>query len=135
MLGAACHSQEWLTDFDAAKRKATAEKKQILLVFTGSDWCPRCQELEEKLWQTAEFKAEAKEKWVLLKADFPQKGGMPEPVDVNAMNMILTERYNRNGFFPYIVLLDKYGRVLGRTGYEEFDTAKEYLFLLRNMKP
>lgn len=135
MLGAACHSQEWLTDFDAAKRKATTEKKQILLVFTGSDWCPRCQELEEKLWQTAEFKAEATEKWVLLKADFPQKGGMPEPVDVNAMNIILTERYNRNGFFPYIVLLDKYGRVLGRTGYEEFDTAKEYLFLLRNMKP
>jgi L-amino acid N-acyltransferase YncA len=58
---------------------------------------------------------------------------MPEPVDINAENIVLAEKYNRNGFFPYIVLLNKNGRVLGKTGYEEFENAKEYLFLLKNL--
>ncbi|NDI99807.1 thioredoxin family protein [Flavobacterium sp. LaA7.5] len=134
MVNTVSFCQEWHTDFDAAKNKAAAEKKNILLLFTGSDWCERCTELERKVWQSPEFKAEAEKSWILLRAEFPEKKGIPDPVDVNNMNMILTERYNRNGFFPYIVILNKYGRVIGRTGYEEFDTAKEYLTLFKNIK-
>ncbi len=134
MVSMAGFSQEWNTDFDTAKNKAATEKKNILLLFTGSDWCERCMELEKKVWQNPEFKAEAEKRWILLRANFLQKKGVPDPVNVNDMNMILTERYNRNGFFPYIVILDKYGRVIGKTGYEDFDTVKEYLDLFKSLK-
>jgi thioredoxin-related protein len=127
-------SQEWNTDFETAKRKAVAFNKNILLVFSGSDWCIPCMELEKKVWQTPEFKAAAQKDWVLLRADFLQKKGDPEPVNVNDQKMILTEKYNRDGFFPFIVTLDKYGKVIGKVGYEEFDTAEEYIFLFRRMR-
>jgi hypothetical protein len=45
--------------------------------------------------------------------------------------MILTEKYNRDGFFPFIVLLDKTGKKLGKTGYEDFETVAEYIKLFR----
>ncbi|KGO78853.1 thioredoxin family protein [Flavobacterium beibuense] len=127
MLNAAGFCQEWNVDLETAKSKAIAQNKNILLVFSGSDWCSRCIELERKVWQSEEFKTEADKNWILLRADFLQKKGESEPVDINDPKIILTERYNRNGFFPYIVLLDKYGRVIERDGYEQFNTAKEYI--------
>ena len=127
MMQAAIFAQEWNTDLEVAKGKAIAQNKNILLVFSGSDWCPRCIELEKKVWKTPEFKTEAEKNWVLLRADFLQKKREEQPVDINDMKIILTERYNRNGFFPYIVMLDKHGRVLDRGGYEDFTTAQQYI--------
>ena len=124
--------QDWNTSFDKAKSQAAAQNKNILLLFSGSDWCTRCMELEKTLWQTPEFKAEAEKNWVLLRADFLQKKGDPEPVDVNDVKMILAEKYNRDGFFPYMVVLDKNGKVLGKTGVEDF-TAEEYIMKFRSL--
>ena len=127
MLHVTGFCQDWNTNLEIAKSKALSQNKNILLVFSGSDWCTRCIELEKTVWQSPEFKAEADKNWVLLRADFLQKKGIPDPVDVNDMKIILAERYNRNGFFPYIVLLDKHGRVIDRGGYEELTTAREYI--------
>jgi thioredoxin-related protein len=131
MLHSVAFSQDWNTDFDAAKRQAASSGKHILLVFSGPEWCGNCTKLDTLVWDSPEFKAEAKENWVLLRADFAQKKGMPEPVDVNDTKMILTEKYNRDGFFPFIVLLDKNGKRLGRTGYENLDTVAEYIKLFK----
>lgn len=127
MMQAAVFAQEWNTDLETVKRKAATENKKILLFFTGSDWCKPCMHLDENILSSNEFKAAANMYWVLLRADFPQKGGNPEPVNVNDIKMILAEKYNRDGFFPYIVLLDKNGKVLGKTGYEKFNTVQEYI--------
>jgi thioredoxin-related protein len=121
--------QEWHTDLDAAKRKAAASDRNIVLLFSGSDWCMPCIELEKNVWETEEFKSEAEDKWVLLLADFPQKKGDPEPVNVDDPKIILAEKFNRDGFFPFFVVLDKYGRLLGKRGYEGLDTAQEYIAL------
>jgi thioredoxin-related protein len=133
MLHGAVFAQDWNTDLDTAKRKAAASNKNILLVFSGSDWCLPCMNMEKTVWQSAEFKAAAEKNWVLLRADFLQKKGDPEPVNVNDMKMILAEKYNRDGFFPYFVLLDRNGKVLGKNGYEEFPTAAEYVALFRKL--
>ena len=127
MMNLAVYSQDWSTSFEAAKKKAATENKNILLVFSGSDWCARCMELEKTVWQTDVFKEEAKKTWVLLRADFLQKKGNPEPVDVNDVKMVLTEKYNRDGFFPLIVVLDKNGKVLGKSGPQDYATAEEYI--------
>lgn len=126
-------SQEWHTELSAAKKAAAISNKKILLVFSGTGWCGNCARLDELLWTSPEFKAEAEKHWVLLKADFPQKKGVPEPFNVNAENVILAEKYNRDGFFPFVVLLDKDGRKLDKQGYENLDTAQEYVALLDKM--
>ncbi|RYD84610.1 MAG: thioredoxin family protein [Sphingobacteriales bacterium] len=131
MMHGSAFCQEWLTDFDAAKKQAATSGKNILLVFSGPEWCKNCTKLDTLVWESTEFKAEAEKNWVLLRADFAQKKGMPEPVDVNDTKMILTEKYNRDGFFPFIVLLDKTGKKLGKVGYENFETVAEYIKLFK----
>lgn len=133
MISTVCIAQEWTIDLTVAKRKATEENKNILLVFSGSDWCIPCMQLDKNLWPTDTFKDAAEKSWVLLLADFLQKKGNPEPVNVNDMKMILAEKYNRDGFFPYFVMLDKNGRILSKSGYEDFETAEEYVALFRKM--
>ena len=32
----------WLTDFEAASQRADDEEKDLLIEFTGSDWCSPC---------------------------------------------------------------------------------------------
>ena len=44
----------WMTDFEAAKVKAKAENKPMLLSFTGSDWCPPCMALKKNVFQKKE---------------------------------------------------------------------------------
>jgi thioredoxin-related protein len=127
----AVFSQEWLTDFETAKKMSAQTGKKILLVFSGPEWCGNCTKLDTLVWSSPEFKAEAEKSWVLLRADFAQKKGMPEPVDVNETKMVLTEKYNRDGFFPFIVLLDKTGKRLGKTGYENLDSVAEYIKLFK----
>jgi len=133
MMTVAGYCQEWHTDFDAAKRNAAAANKNILLVFSGPGWCVPCMELDKSLWQSPEFKAEAETKWVLLRADFPQKKGDPEPVNINDPKIILAEKFNRDGFFPFFVVLDQNGRLLGKSGYEKLDAPQEYISLFKKL--
>lgn len=125
--------QEWHTDFDAAKRRAAALNKNILLVFSGPGWCQPCTELDKNLWASDEFKTEAENRWVLLRADFPQKKGDPEPVNINDPKIILAEKFNRDGFFPFFVVLDQNGRLLGKSGYEKLETSEEYISLFKRL--
>ncbi len=133
MISTVAIAQEWNTDLTIAKKKATEENKNILLVFSGSDWCIPCMHLDKTVWPSQAFKTTAEKSWVLLRADFLQKKGNPEPVNVNDMKMILAEKYNRDGFFPYFVMLDKNGKILSKSGYEDFETAEEYVTLFKKM--
>lgn len=133
MLQTAGYCQEWFTDFDAAKRAAATTNKKIFLLFTGPEWCSTCNKLDSLVWQSPEFIAEAEKSWVLFRADFHQKKGVPDPVDINDIKIILTEKYNRDGFFPFVVVLDKNGYKLGKAGYENLDTAAEYVAMYKNI--
>lgn len=112
---------EWMTDFAAAKEKAKAENKVILLNFTGSDWCGWCIKLDKEVFSKQEFIDYAKEKLVLVKLDFPrQKKLDPELVK---QNKALNEKYEIEGF-PTIKLVKATGREIAETGYEEGGAAK-----------
>ena len=62
----------WLTDFEAAKAKAKAENKPMLLDFTGSDWCGWCVKLDKEVFSKAAFKDYADAELVLVEIDFPR---------------------------------------------------------------
>ena len=110
-------SQNWFTDFEEAKQEATNNNKKIILVFQGSDWCAPCIKLDREIWSNEEFKSYAKNNFVMLKADFPKKKKNALPKEQQEKSNALAEKYNKNGYFPFVVVLDKFGNVLGETGY------------------
>ncbi|MEH6405720.1 MAG: thioredoxin family protein [Leeuwenhoekiella sp.] len=127
------NAQEWQTDFTAAKQIAAKQDKTIILVFQGSDWCAPCIKLGKEVWSTPEFKSYAKDHFVMLQADFPRKKANALAPEQQEKNNQLAEKYNQNGYFPFVVILDENGKVLGETGYQKMQ-PKEYIKLLNSFK-
>jgi thioredoxin-related protein len=112
-------AQEWQTDFETAKQISSKENRPIILVFQGSDWCAPCIKLDREIWSTDEFKAYAKDHFVMLQADFPRKKKNALHDEQQEKNKHLAEKYNKQGYFPFVVVLDNEGNVLGEAGYEK----------------
>ena len=122
-------AQEWITDFEEAKKMAAEKNRHIVLVFEGSDWCAPCIKLNKEVWATEEFKTYADDNFVMLLADFPKRKQNKLDEQQQEKNNQLAEKYNRSGYFPLVVVLDETGKVLGETGYNKMDAA-EYIDLL-----
>ncbi|MCF6241084.1 MAG: thioredoxin family protein [Bacteroidales bacterium] len=131
LFSALVNAQNWQTDLEKAKEIANNENRKIVLVFQGSDWCAPCIKLEQNIWSSEEFKNYAKDHFVMLLADFPRKKKNQLPKEQQEKNNFLAEKYNPQGFFPLIVVLDKGGEVLGSTGYKNI-SPKEYIDLLNS---
>lgn len=112
-------AQEWQTDFETAKKISSKKNHPIILVFQGSDWCAPCIKLDREIWSTDEFKAYARDHFVMLQADFPRKKKNALPDAQQQKNNQLAEKYNKQGYFPFVVMLDKEGTILGEAGYEK----------------
>ena len=126
-------AQEWNFSFDKAKETAFKDSKNIVLVFSGSDWCAPCIKLEKNIWESPEFQKAAESNWVLLKADFPRKKANRLSKEQTVENELLAEKYNPNGFFPLVVVLDASGKVLGTTAYKDFSPS-EYINHLQSFE-
>lgn len=120
------NAQEWQTDFTKAKEIASKEDRPIVLVFQGSDWCAPCIKLEREVWSTEAFKAYAKKHYVMLQADFPRKSKNALSEIQTKANAKLFEKYNKNGIFPFVVVLNSKGEVLGETSYKK-TTPENYI--------
>ncbi len=126
-------AQNWETNIDKAKNRAALENKNIILVFSGSDWCIPCMRLEKNIWESADFISYSKEHFIMLRADFPKKKANALSKDQQADNDKLAETYNKDGLFPYVVILDKNGKIKGSTGYKN-NTPAEYIALLHSIE-
>ena len=100
------YSQDWKHNLEEAKKEASENNKKILLVFSGSDWCGPCIKLDKNVWQSDAFKTESQKSWVLIKADFPKKKADLLSPELTASNEKLAEKYDSDGNFPLVVLLD-----------------------------
>ena len=129
LTGLTINAQEWGTDIDKAKELASVKDCNIVLVFQGTDWCAPCIKLENEIWNSEEFKTYAKEHFVLLKAEFPRKKKNQLSKEQQAKNNSLAEKYNTQGYFPLVVVMDKNGNVLGSTGYKKV-SPQEYINIL-----
>ena len=105
---------DWMTDFAAAKIKAAAEQKPLLLDFTGSDWCGWCIKLDKEVFSQKAFKEFAADNLVLVELDFPR--GEEQSEDLKAQNKALAEKYGIRGF-PTILVLSPEGELMEKTGY------------------
>lgn len=101
---------DWMEDFDAAKAKAKADKKLLLVDFTGSDWCSACKSLEAKVLDQKSFLSYAKEKFVLVRVDLPRNAKI-DPA-LREKNQALTKQYSVDGF-PTVLVMTSKGEVTG----------------------
>lgn len=113
----------WIADFDEAAALAKKENKNLLVDFTGSDWCGWCIRLHEEVFDHAEFSDPVTKDYVLVALDFPNgeeaKAKVPNP----ERNQELQGKYGIRGF-PSILLMTPDGEVFGRTGYQEGGPVK-----------
>jgi len=103
---------QWEPDFENAKKIAKEKHELILLNFSGSDWCGPCIMLRKDYIDSDVFQDMAKGNLVLVNADFPRKKKNQLSAEQIKRNEALAEKYNKQGQFPFTLLLDADGKVL-----------------------
>jgi disulfide reductase len=116
----------WLTNLEEAVKIAQKEDKPIFVNFTGSDWCGWCFKLDAEVFSQQEFITFAQEQLVLLELDFPRN--IPQTDAVKDYNRALLDKFKVKGF-PTILLLDKTGKEIERTGYQSGGAANYVLHI------
>lgn len=105
----------WGDNYSAALAEAHTENKNILLDFTGSDWCPWCIRLKKDVFDKPDFVEYANKNLLLVEVDFPQ--GKALAPEVKKQNDQLQELFDVQGF-PTLVLLDPQGKIIKQqSGY------------------
>ena len=108
---------EWMTDLEAAKTKAAAENKAVLIDFTGSDWCGWCIRLRKQVLDTPAFEDYVKDKFVLAEIDLPRNPKFD--AKLRARNEEICNQYGVSGF-PTVLVITPKGEVIGGfSGYLE----------------
>ncbi|AWA29412.1 thioredoxin family protein [Flavobacterium magnum] len=103
---------QWEPDFENAKKLARENHQLILLNFSGSDWCGPCMVTRKDYFDSDVFSAMAKSHLVMVNADFPRKKKNIPSADVVKRNEALADQYNKQGMFPFTLLLDADGKVI-----------------------
>ena len=106
----------WVSDFQKAKETAAKEGKDLLIDFTGSDWCVWCIKLRKEVFDLDGFKNAAPKNFVLVEIDFPQdKSKLTK--ETQEQNAKLQTQFGIHGY-PTILLADAQGRPYAQTGYQ-----------------
>lgn len=107
---------DWLQNLDEAKKKATDEKKDLLLLFNGSDWSPESMSLTDGIITRPEFSQRAGGMFVLVHIDFPKRPPALARVKNGPVNNQLRVQYGVR-LVPTVILADAQGRPYTKTGY------------------
>ncbi len=121
----------WTVDYEGAKAKAVKEGKDMLLEFTGSDWCPPCKFLKKNVLSTEKFMTEMPKNFVLVYLDFPRS--KPQSDKVKKQNAKLNGQYQVSGY-PTIYLTDAKGRPYGFMVGARARTPEAFLKLVKEWK-
>lgn len=132
LVGSSAYGEEdekdaklWLRDFAKAKEQAKAEKKDILMEFTGSDWCPPCISLHKNVLSKEEWAKRTPEHFILLKLDSPRDKTKVTEAEQKQYRELST-RYGVRGV-PTIILADHEGKPYAvKVGYGGTE-AKAYI--------
>ena len=118
-----------VANLNEAQTQARSENKLILVKFSGSDWCGPCIMLKKSIYDTQEFISFANEKLILLNADFPRQKKNQLSKEQQEWNDKLAEKYNPDGLFPFMALLNADGNVLYTCdGYNKKLAVSDYIY-------
>ncbi len=119
----------WQNSYEEAMAEASKQKKILLLVFTGSDWCPWCMKLSREILEDPEFIQSVGDFFVFLNVDFPEKKALPK--NTLQQNEQLQALYRVNGY-PLLILVDPKKGEISRMGYLRI-SGKEYADKLKEI--
>jgi len=129
----AVEGEGWLKNYDEALAEAKKEKRNVLVYFTGSDWCPPCKMLKKDLFDTEDFKTVATN-YTLLYIDIPRRRDILS-VEQMKHNTDLMAKINSGGVFPLMIILDAKGTQLDKySGYSMNGEVQYHLQLLEKYK-
>ncbi|QJE95063.1 thioredoxin family protein [Luteolibacter luteus] len=117
---AADRKAKWLSKMDKAQEQSKETGLPILVLFTGTSWCPYCIKLEDEVFSKSEFKSFADQNLVLLMLDFGPGGAASSKKDEK-----LQKEYGVSGF-PTYFLTDSSGKQLAKGGYHNGITPDEF---------
>ena len=116
-LAATSTPQGFTDNLDEALKSAKANKRYVVAVFSGSDWCGWCKKLEKEILSTEAFRKGAVGTYELVYIDSPRnKNLLSEHGKAN--NKMLTEKYGIRGF-PTVLILDDEGKMVSKMGYDD----------------
>ena len=107
----------WFADFDVAQKEAEKAGKDLLVDFTGSDWCGWCKRLDKEVFDQEAFQKGIVGDYILVALDFPEDEEIKAKVPNPERNDELMRLHGVEGF-PTILLMTAKGEVYGRTGYQ-----------------
>ncbi|MCA9069748.1 MAG: thioredoxin family protein [Planctomycetaceae bacterium] len=107
---------EWMTNMQKAQEVAAKENKDLMINFTGSDWCVWCKKLKKEVFEEDGFE-KAADKFVFVEMDFPNDKSLI-PKEIQTQNEKWSDKFGIQGF-PTVVLTDAKGRPYGSMGYVE----------------
>jgi thioredoxin-related protein len=109
------HQGPWLYDIDQAKAIAQKTGRPVMLLFTGSDWCPPCIAQEKEVFANKKWQEWAVANIVPVMVDSPRKKALDSKQ--KAHNDKLKKEFPSNGV-PTIVMLKPDGTEFERwVGY------------------
>ena len=121
----------WSVNQPQALTKAKAEKKMVLMDFTGSDWCSWCMKMDKEIFSTPEFKKYAADNLVLVELDFPHSKQLL--LATKKQNDALAKQYGVSGF-PTTVVLDSEGKTIKVFGGYVEGGAAAFIATLEKLK-
>lgn len=133
LIGSPClaaPNDGFTTDIEAAVEEATEQDKDILLLFTGSDWCPPCKKLESEVFSQQEFLDGVSDQFVLVMLDFPKNKEL-DP-ELKLQNKSLAAKFAISGY-PTVIMVDKDLKPFAFSGYQDGGPAN-YIKLMTDAK-
>ncbi len=111
--------------------KAKQEHKKVLLYFSGSDWCAPCIKFKKTFIQNEAFQSFASENLIVVNADFPRLKKNALSAEQTTENEKLADKYNANGIFPLVLVLDENGKILKKWEKLPEETIDTFLAQLK----
>ena len=117
----------WNGNFNTTMKQAKASDKNVLINFSGSDWCGPCIRLKKEIFESDAFTDYAGDNILLVRADFPRQKKNKLGAEQVKLNESLAERYNPTGKFPYTLLVDENGKILKSWDGLPKESAKDFV--------
>jgi protein disulfide-isomerase len=114
---------KWFVNFEAAKAEAAATKRRLLVLFTGSDWCPGCIKFEEEVANNPEFLSFTSVSFVMLRLDYPRE--LWQPPELREQNRALRKRFEIN-IYPSLLIMDADGNEPVKVDFSKARQAENY---------
>jgi thioredoxin-related protein len=115
---------------DKAFALARQTGKNVMLVFSGSDWCIPCIQFNKQILFDSRFLRYAGDNLVLLEADFPQRKKIAAPL--KSQYDSLAADFNPDGAFPRIVLLSPERKLITNVPFRQ-TTPDDFISTLQQL--